>query len=95
MSCEKSCKTHLLQAVGYKGIFINCMISPEMEHPQLDLLCHYALRVWDRSHDVSWHLCGNSHSNLPPVENRLDVGGDVWDLAPISSKAVGRELMKS
>lgn len=41
------------------------------------VLCHYALRVWDRSHYGSWHLHGHSHGNLLPEGTfRLDVGVD-------------------
>jgi len=28
------------------------------------VLCHYAMRVWDKSHYGSWHLYGHSHDNL-------------------------------
>ncbi|MCI0728857.1 MAG: DUF5662 family protein [Chloroflexi bacterium] len=30
-------------------------------YPQVIVLCHYALRVWDRSHHGAWHLYGHSH----------------------------------
>jgi calcineurin-like phosphoesterase family protein len=29
------------------------------------ILCHYAMRVWPKSHYGSWHLYGHSHGNLP------------------------------
>ena len=47
-----------------------------VESPQIIVLCHYAMRVWDRSHYGSWHLYGHSHCNLPPMPNSLDVGID-------------------
>ena len=65
---------------------------PEVEHPQLIVLCHYAMRVWDRSHYGSWHLYGHSHGNLPPVENSLDVGVDCWDYRPISLTTVYHKI---
>lgn len=40
------------------------------------VLCHYALRVWDRSHYGSLHLYGHSHGNLVGAENSMDVGVD-------------------
>jgi len=49
---------------------------PDSGQSQLIVLCHYSLRVWDRSHYGSWHLYGHSHGNLPPLENSLDVGVD-------------------
>jgi len=32
------------------------------------VLCHYAMRVWNRSHHGAWHLYGHSHSKLPAAE---------------------------
>ncbi len=34
-------------------------------HGQPIVLCHYALRVWNRSNRGSWHLYGHSHGRLP------------------------------
>jgi len=34
-------------------------------HGQSIVLCHYALRVWNRSNRASWHLYGHSHGRLP------------------------------
>jgi len=51
---------------------------------QLIVLCHYALRVWNRSNRGSWHLYGHSHGRLPQVANALsmDVGVDSHGLRP-------------
>ena len=64
----------------------------EVDKPQLIVLCHYSLRVWDRSHYGSWHLYGHSHGNLAALENSLDVGVDCWDYRPISLETVSRGL---
>jgi calcineurin-like phosphoesterase family protein len=64
---------------------------PDSGQPQLIVLCHYSLRVWDRSHYGSWHLYGHSHGNLPPLENSLDVGVDCWDYSPVSLENINRE----
>jgi calcineurin-like phosphoesterase family protein len=42
------------------------------------VLCHYAMRVWDKSHHGRWHLYGHSHNTLPDDPNLLsiDVGVD-------------------
>ena len=49
-------------------------------------LCHFAMRVWDKSHHGAWHLYGHSHGSLPDDPNSLscDVGVDCWDYCPIS-----------
>ena len=53
-------------------------------HPLVVGLCHYALRVWDRSHYGAWQLYGHSHGRLPPVGRSLDVGVDCHNFRPIS-----------
>jgi len=61
---------------------------PNQEQPKLVVLCHYSMRVWDRSHYGSWHLFGHSHGKLPSQMNSLDVGVDCWDYQPISIETV-------
>lgn len=53
-------------------------------------LCHYAMRVWNKSHRGSWHLYGHSHGSLPddPHARAFDVGVDCHDFAPISFNQV-------
>jgi calcineurin-like phosphoesterase family protein len=58
-------------------------LSTDGQHPQVIVLCHYALRVWDCSHYGAWHLYGHSHGELSPMGKSLDVGVDVYP-APIS-----------
>lgn len=50
------------------------------------VLCHYAMRVWNRSHRGSWHLYGHSHGTLPDDPNSLsiDVGVDCHNYTPIT-----------
>lgn len=42
------------------------------------VLCHYAMRVWNKSHHGSWHLYGHSHSTIEdkPWGKSMDVGVD-------------------
>jgi len=40
-------------------------------------LCHYALRVWPKSHYNSWCLYGHSHGRLAPEGKSFDIGVDV------------------
>jgi len=58
------------------------------------VLCHYAMRVWNRSHHGAWHLYGHSHGSLydDPGSLSLDVGVDARNYAPVSYGEV-KELM--
>lgn len=53
-------------------------------HGQPIVLCHYAMRVWNRSSHGAWHLYGHSHGNLPEIAASLsmDVGVDAHDFCP-------------
>ena len=53
-------------------------------HGQPIVLCHYAMRVWNRSNHGAWHLYGHSHGNLPdlPASLCMDVGVDTHDFCP-------------
>lgn len=44
------------------------------------VICHYAMRVWNNSHNGSWMLYGHSHGTLPDDPSLLsfDIGWDVW-----------------
>lgn len=39
-------------------------------------MCHYAMRVWNKSHYGTIQLYGHSHAGLPPEGRQLDVGVD-------------------
>lgn len=39
-------------------------------------LCHYAHRVWNKSHYGSWMLYGHTHGKLDPLGRSADVGVD-------------------
>lgn len=64
------------------------------------VMCHYALRVWNKSHHGSLHLYGHSHGSLPDAGNRsMDVGMDAVGMRPISLEevynAIGTRSLKS
>lgn len=49
------------------------------------VLCHYAMRRWNRRHYGSWHLYGHSHGRLEDIGGLcFDVGMDNWDYYPLS-----------
>jgi calcineurin-like phosphoesterase family protein len=58
------------------------------------VLCHYAMRVWSRSHYGSWHLYGHSHGMIEPWGKSFDVGVDCWKFSPISLDQVRKEMEK-
>ena len=61
---------------------------------QMIVLCHYAMRVWNKSHHGAFHLYGHSHGSLPDDQTMrsFDVGVDCWDYYPISYNKV-KEVM--
>lgn len=56
------------------------------------VLCHYAMRVWNRSHYGAIQLYGHSHGNLPGDAQSLDVGVDCWSFAPTSLAEIKERL---
>ena len=62
------------------------------KHPQVIVLCHYAMRVWDRSHHGAWHLYGHSHGSLPGQGLSFDVGVDCNEFKPISLEQVAERM---
>ena len=48
------------------------------------ILCHYALRVWNKSHYNAWQLHGHSHGILNPLRYQYDVGIDYNNFYPLS-----------
>ena len=60
------------------------------------VMCHYSMRVWNKSHRGSWMLYGHSHGTLPddPYSNSIDVGVDCHNYTPISFDDVERIMKK-
>jgi len=54
------------------------------------VLCHYAMRVWDKSHYGAIHLYGHSHGTLfdDPNSRSMDVGVDTNNMFPYSLQDV-------
>ncbi len=48
------------------------------------VVCHYAMRVWNKSHYGSYMLYGHSHGSLPGTSQSLDIGVDCWDYRPVT-----------
>ncbi len=47
-------------------------------------LCHYAMRVWNKSHFNAGQLYGHSHGNLNPIGKQYDIGVDNNRFFPVS-----------
>ena len=63
----------------------------EIKHDgKLIVLCHYAMRTWNKSCHDSYHVHGHSHGQLPedPRSLSFDIGIDCWDYYPVSVEAV-------
>ncbi len=69
-------------------------VPPARQHMQHIVLCHYAFRVWNRSHHGAWHLYGHSHGTLPEIPGQLafDVGVDCHEFTPISYDQVKQAM---
>jgi calcineurin-like phosphoesterase family protein len=79
---------------------IECVIGknalPDVRNIKLNgqdiTLCHYSLRVWNKSHFNSWHLFGHSHGTIVGYGKSFDVGVDAQDYKPISFEWVQRVM---
>ena len=60
--------------------------------PQVIVLCHYSLQVWDRSNQGSWHLFGHSHGKLKGIGLSFDVGVDCREFEPLSLEEVASRM---
>lgn len=56
--------------------------------------CHYAMRVWAKSHYNSWQLFGHSHGKLKTIGKQLDVGVDTNNFYPYSFKQIKSIMSK-
>lgn len=79
--------SHDKQVLEYKKYFekLSTLLEIKIEN-QIIVLCHYAMRVWAKSHYNSWHLYGHSHNTLSTWGKSLDVGVESLNYFPISFK---------
>jgi len=61
---------------------------------QYIVICHYAMRVWARSHYNSWQLFGHSHGMLKGVGKQMDIGVDTNNFYPYSFKDIKKIMDK-
>jgi len=53
-------------------------------YEQVVVVCHYAMRVWPKSHYNSWQLYGHSHGRLGGIGKQYDIGVDNNNFYPVS-----------
>jgi calcineurin-like phosphoesterase family protein len=56
------------------------------------VLCHYAMRTWDRAHRGALQLFGHSHAKLPGWRQSCDVGVDAWAYFPTQLQDIKNAL---
>lgn len=59
------------------------------------VMCHYAMRVWNKSYKGSWMIYGHSHGRLESIPNSFDVGMDVNNYTPISIDEVRTKIVST
>ena len=81
----------------FSGVYDMFRLKTQINgQPKDIILCHYALKVWNKSHHGSWHLYGHSHGGLPDDETAqaFDVGVDCHNYLPISLDEVQAIMAK-
>lgn len=86
-------RTHYYSMSGVGVIILPPLYTLRVKELTI-ILCHYAMRVWDKSHYNSYQCFGHSHGRLPGVGKQHDVGVDNNNFCPISILQL-REIMKS
>jgi calcineurin-like phosphoesterase family protein len=78
---------YLRRKPEFEKWFVKCsdLMDIKIEEQSI-VLCHYAMRTWNKAHYKSWMLYGHSHGSLPDNPNALsvDVGVDCWGFKPVS-----------
>jgi calcineurin-like phosphoesterase family protein len=85
----------------FAGLFkdVRDLMRIEVEHEGVErtiVMCHYALRVWEKSHHGAWHLFGHSHGSLPddPAALSWDVGVDANAFTPLSVEDIAAIMVR-
>lgn len=65
-----------------KGITLQQIWKKKIEDDYI-VVCHYAMRMWPKSHYGSYLAYGHSHGLLPGIGRSMDVGVDCWNYYPV------------
>ena len=84
--------------VAWQGKYMELKIPDAALHPHKRkiVLFHFPIESWNCRHHDAWHLHGHCHGQLPSPDwqPRVDVGVDVWNMAPVSYQEI-REHMRT
>jgi calcineurin-like phosphoesterase family protein len=78
---------HKLKYQSFKNLFRDIYDLKEVKvNGRRITLCHYAMKVWNKSHHGAWQIFGHSHGSLPDDPNSLsfDVGVDCHNYKPLN-----------
>jgi len=64
------------------------------KYPQILVMCHYSMQVFDRSHYGSYHIFGHSHGKLKGIGRSMDIGVDTNNFYPYSIWDIHARLSK-
>jgi len=88
-------KDTLMYSDRFVEIYDILEISPyDLKEEIFITLCHYAMRVWPKSHYNSWHLFGHSHNKLEPFGKSFDIGVDGHNFTPWSLDEIIEKMKK-
>lgn len=93
---DKYLEPETLKMFNSVHLYYELNVPDEDVGKQMIVLCHYAMRVWNKSHHGSWMLFGHSHGTLPDEPNSLslDVGSDCYGYTPISYDRIKKLMSK-
>lgn len=74
------------EVFGYKNVHQMFEVR-EQNYPSI-ILCHYAMRAWNKSHRGSWHLFGHTHNQLGSYGKSFDCGVDAHNFFPLTIKEI-------
>lgn len=82
-----------LKTINSLATSVNTLLDIEIDgHPIT--LCHYAMRIWNKSHFDAYQLFGHSHGLLQPHGKQYDVGVDNNKYMPVSYETV-KDILKN
>lgn len=84
------------RSTGWASVRDMANIKLRYQHGDMEVidivLCHYGLRVWNKSHHGALHFYGHSHGSLPGDSQSCDVGVDCWNFEPVSLGQIREHL---
>ncbi len=75
-----------IKSAGNRWASVNDIVY--LKQPATIVLCHYGLRVWNKSHHGALHFYGHSHGSLPGDSQCCDVGVDCHNFYPASFEEI-------